>query len=240
MMTIEQFEEEKARLLALYGGTARDASGNRARAFALLYAQSGWTQQALAEVEHMTQRYISCLIIFGRFLLRTSSSKMLPMYETQFRALWNRTDKIASEAARFAAIDELLQESTTDKPAMKGVGKQLIAQFRDGKYHRLRDMAEALDADMAVVRGLCDRIVSQGTFRTFGERRPAPTAQGSYAYRFVKGGKKKIDLTAFYAEVKPVLDEMESVINGHSVDFSQQAMKMMFARFRQVIERVAR
>ena len=44
---------------------------------------------------------------------------------------------------------------------------------------------------------ICDRIVSQGTFQTFGERRPAPPKDGSYAYRFVKGGKKKIDLTVF-------------------------------------------
>lgn len=237
---MDQFQEEKARLTALYGGTAKDATGKRAQAFAQLYAKSGWTQAELAEVEQMSLSRMNQWLLFGRFLISTNGGNIADCPERRFRALWTRTDKTATDTARFAAVEELLKEETTDKPSAKGLGKQLVAQFSDGKYHRLRDMAEALDADIGAVRGLCDRIVDMGTFRTFGERRPAPTSQGSYAYRFVKGGKKKIDLTAFYTEVKPVLDEMESVINGHSVDFSQQAMKMMFAQFRQVIERVAR
>ena len=60
MMTMEQFEEEKARLVALYGGTARDASGKRAQAFAQLYAKSGWTQQALGrDRTHESATYTS-------------------------------------------------------------------------------------------------------------------------------------------------------------------------------------
>ena len=53
------------------------------------------------------------------------------------------------------------KRKTTDKPSMKGLGKQLVSQFSDGKYHRVRDMAEACGANITSVRGICDRIVNQ-------------------------------------------------------------------------------
>jgi len=245
MMTMEQFEEEKARLMALYGHEARTASAKRAQAFARLYVTSGWTVRSLAEIERFSHTRINQLVHFGQFLmyLETQGLQGLDMHEKQFRMLWNARDKTHIEDTIFAAILQQWEEKTSNGSQIartKKLSKRLISQFNDGKYHRLRDMAEALDVDMSAIRSLCDRIVSQGTFQTFGERRPAPHKEGSYAYRFVKGGKKKIDLAAFYAEAKPVLDEMANVINGHSVHFSQQLMKVTFTKFLQVIDRVVR
>lgn len=122
---------------------------------------------------------------------------------------------------------------------MRHLTRHMLAQFRDGEFHLLCDIATAMQVDVPAMRDICDRIVRRGPYDTYGERRPAPRAQGSFAYRFVKGGKK-INLVVFYAEVQPILDDMERVIHGHSVDFSQQAMQMAFARFRKVIDRVAR
>jgi hypothetical protein len=241
MMTMEQFEEEKARLVTLYGGTARDASGKRAQAFAQLYAKSGWTQQALAEVERLSQQRVHQLLVFGRFLLTTLGSKSRVGHEKHFRALLSRTDKTAKESERFAAVEALLQEDTTDKPSMKGLGKQIVTQFNDGKFHRISDMATAINVDMPTIRGICDRIVNQGAFQTFGERRPAPPKDGSYAYRFVKGGKKKIDLTVFRSEVQPVLDDMQMVISGpRKSDFTREAMQTAFAQLLKVLDSIAR
>lgn len=244
MMTMEQFEEEKARLVALYGGTGREASGKRAQAFARLYARSGWTQAALASAEHLSQQRIVQLVTFGNFLITTQGSKAQDYSEKYFRALWQSTDKKATEAERFTAIEEMLVESPhskADRGATRRLGKQLVAQCSDGKFHRLRDMADALEADIAVVRGICDRIVSQGTFQTFGERRPAPPKDGSYAYRFVKGGKKKIDLTVLRSEVQPVLDDMQMVISGpRKSDFTREAMQTAFAQLLKVLDSIAR
>jgi hypothetical protein len=120
------------------------------------------------------------------------------------------------------------------------LASQIAARFSDGKWHRLSAIATAVHADVEVVRAIVDLMVRDGAFRTVAEQKPAPLSHGGFAYRLMPGGTKKLDLTAFYAEVQPVLDDIEHVINGHSVDFSQQAMKVAFARFRRVIERVAR
>ena len=55
MMTHTEFDAAYARLVAMHGCTARDASGKRAQAFAKLYVESGWTQEALAEKEKMSR-----------------------------------------------------------------------------------------------------------------------------------------------------------------------------------------
>lgn len=244
MMTMEQFEEEKARLVELYGGTARDASGKRAQAFARLYAESGWKERAIAEVEGLAQSRINQLLIFGRFLswLTTLGRQDINIHEKEFRPHWRSTKDIIEQESRFAAvIAKLENEELPMRPELKGLGKKLVAQFTDGKYHRLRDIATALDVDMSAIRGLCDRIVSQGTFQTFGERRPAPPKDGSYAYRFVKGGKKKIDLIVLRSEVQPVLDDMQMVISGpRKSDFTREAMQTAFVQLLKVLDSIAR
>ena len=151
MMTMEQFEEEKARLVELYGGTARGASGKRAQAFALLYAKSGWTQRAIAEVERLAQSHVHHLLVLGRFLI-SNRDQDIDCTEWSFRNLWNSTDKTATEEERFAVVTQGLLDKKADKPS-KRLGKQLIAQFSDGKYHRISDMATALDVDMSAIRG---------------------------------------------------------------------------------------
>jgi predicted transcriptional regulator len=238
MMTMQQFQEEKARLVATYGSASRDAMQHRAQAFARLYAQSGWTQQALAEVEHMAQSRIHQLLTFGQFLIITIGDNVTDISERRFRALWERTDKAAGDTARFAAVAAMLTDAQSATPVnARALGKAIVAQFADRKWHSLSEIAQALDVDRASVQPLLDRMVHTGAFQTFAEKRPA--AKGSYAYRIVKGGKKKIDLEAFYAEAKPVMDEMARTINGHEVHFSQTAMKQVFAQFQQVIARLA-
>ena len=117
--------------------------------------------------------------------------------------------------------------------------KSMLQQFTDGQWHALRDIAAFMETDLDWTRQLCHRLTRHSTFDTLGERRRAPPAQGGWSYRFVKGGKR-LSLEAFYVEVEPVLDDMERLIYGHSVDFSQVAMKIAYQRFRQVIDRVAR
>jgi hypothetical protein len=121
----------------------------------------------------------------------------------------------------------------------RALGQQILARFCDGEDHCLREMAEAVGVEMEVVRDFCDRTVRRGLYQTFGERRRASPAQGLYAYRFVKGGKR-IDLAVLRGELDPILDDMERVINGHRVDFSKQALQLALAQIRQVMDRVAR
>jgi hypothetical protein len=115
----------------------------------------------------------------------------------------------------------------------------MLERFGDGAWYALSDIAAFMETDLDAARELCALIVRRGSFETMGERRRASPAQGGWVFRFQKGGKR-ISLEAFYAEVGPVLDEMERLLGGHSVDFSRQAMQIAYHRLRHVIDRVAR
>jgi hypothetical protein len=172
--------------------------------------------------------------------------------EAQVAALEAQVAQIAQEAyARgYAAGRAAAEEAARDpQPAAASppldaqtdvLANQIAQRFSAGKWHGVRAIASATHADLAIVHQLLDLMVAEGAFATVAERRPAPAAHGSCAYRLRPGGTQTIALAALHAELAPVLDDMEKVINGHSVDFSQQAMKLAFAEFRKVIQRVAR
>ena len=93
--------------------------------------------------------------------------------------------------------------------------------------------------DIGQVRRVCYLIMARRYYDVFGERRPAARQAGTWAYRFVKGGPKRIDVTVLHAELYPILTEAETLLNGHNVDYSKEAMKLVFARIRKVIDRMA-
>jgi len=131
----------------------------------------------------------------------------------------------------------LAQTVPVDDATADGLGQALVERFGDGKWHRVQTIAETMDADLPTVRALLDRIVAEGLYQAYAERRPS--AHGLASYRIVKGGSKTINLTAFYAETKPILDEMHQLIAGHHVNFSQEVMGVLFAQLRQKIEHMA-
>jgi len=205
---------------------------------------------------------------FMHYASTVVDAPIFAMHETQFRRYWQEAAAGAGAAPRcdgdhearvrarreyryqlFAQILRrmLIEGATTPPDPAQEKGRttrrlitKILAACSDGKFHLLSDIATAVEADMAVVRHSCERLVKWGSHHTFGERRPAPPSHGSVAYRFVKGGKKKIDVTVLQAELKSVLDDIDTVINGHHVHFSQQAMKLAFAELRKVIDRIAR
>jgi hypothetical protein len=245
-MTVEEFQQEKAKLVALYGEAPREASGRRAQAFARLYVASELGERALAEIEGVSKTRVHQLLVFGKFLTAvvTQGDQIPSMHEKQFRNLWDATEATHTEAERFKEIQQRLRQghdkprTGPDRQAVRRLSKQLIEQFADGKWHALRDMTEAVEADSIMIRGIMDRMVKDGTFQTFAERKSS--GKGWYSYRMVKGGKKKIDLQVFQTEITPTLEEMETLINGHAIHFSQAAMKMAFTQFRKVIDTLTR
>jgi len=246
MMTPTEFQQEKAQLVERLGETAKEGSHKWAQGFAKLYARSGWTHRELAAAEHLSQQRITQLLNFGRFLifLTTSGSHVKEPGERQYRTLWVGSDKTRTEQQRFAAILATLDQSTEatgpapSRHAVRRLSQQIIAHFADGKWHQLRAMVEAVEADNATVKSLLDRMVEQGTFRIYAEKRP--TSHGSFSYRLVKGGKKKIDMTAFKAESEGIVDEMWTYCTGHLVSFDQTTMRLLVAKLKQMIDKMAR
>lgn len=123
--------------------------------------------------------------------------------------------------------------------AKRELTKRMLAKFSDGRFHSVTDIASAMQTDVCFMQQLCNRIVQRGTYKVLGERRKAPPSQGGRAFRFVPGGKR-ISLEAFQAETHTAMEEMERIIHGPRLDFSQQAMQVIFAQFRKAMDRVVR
>jgi hypothetical protein len=234
----------------------------------ITYIGRGLTQNEVAICVGINQGWLHQLLRYGRFVTFNNANALLkPIPEGRFRRYWKETaDKTVmmqfvgkgtkkNEAARLAYEQEVFQriqeklmrdqqepseQRKGTNMATRQVTKKILAQFSDGKFHLLCDIATAVEADMAVVRGICDRVVTHGIFQTLGERRPAPPAQGSFTYRFVKGGNKKVDKVVLDKETKPLWDDLETLVNGHRVDFTQQAIKEWAARYQKTVDRVAR
>jgi hypothetical protein len=224
------------------------------------YLEQGLTQREIQQTVGVSQVYVGHLLRYHRFLIATA----IKMPEWRFRAYWHaHTDPAAlrdlrgeeKELARLVYEQQAFQEIVEEH--MKGEGrppeqkqgtnkatrqlaKRILTAFSDGKFHLLRDIATAVEADMGVVGEICNRIVRNGAYQMHGERRPAAPAQGSYTYRFVKGGNRKVDVRVLEKETKPLWDDLDNLVNGHRVDFNQQAIKEWAARYRQVVDRVAR
>jgi len=224
------------------------------------YLEHGLTQREIEQTVHLSHVYIGHLLRYHRFLVATATK--IP--EGRFRVYWKehanpaclrdlrgKEKELALLAYEQQVFQEILEKDMKGEnktPEARGeknkvtrqLTKQILAQFSDGKFHLVRDIATAVDADMTVVRDICNSIVKKGTHKMLGERRPAAPAQGSYTYRFVKGGKKKIDIMVLDKETKPLWDDLDALVNGHRVDFSQQAVKEWAARFHKTMDRVAR
>jgi len=240
----------------------------RARALQT-YHDLGLTHRQIVVCIGINRGWIDQLLRYGRFINfahAAACADICRMPEQRFRKYWRATSD-AKVMAKFRGngrtqdnaprmeyeqhIFHLILEKYMDRKEglstpskntkqTRQYAKRILEQFANGKFHFAQLIADTIELDLAMVRSICDRIVTHGSYQTFGERRPASPAQGSFAYRFVKGGKKKLDVIVLQSELKPVLDDMANVINGHHVHFSQHAMQLSFAELLKALDRVAR
>lgn len=190
-MSVADYERERATLRETYGESSTEAAAKRDQALAKLFYRSQWTQEELAEKEGQSQQRIGQSIRFGRFLNFTTTVvnfETLPsnLTERRFRSYWERTDKSeGNERARFTAVLRLMQEETVlvQKRRPK-VGRTIVDQFGDGKWHPLTTIAEAVDTpEEHVVETLRTMEALRGTYGARCERKKVGT---SFSYRIFR------------------------------------------------------
>jgi hypothetical protein len=84
---------------------AENATGIADRMGAILFVESHWTQQKIADSLNVSQTWVNFQLRFGRFIFFiTTVIKNLSLTERAFRGHWDATDQYQSEEARFRAV----------------------------------------------------------------------------------------------------------------------------------------
>src|SRR5262245_60702177 len=105
---------------------------------ARLFERCEWTQEAIAKEMKRTHQWVSCRLIFGRFLdlaTTVANTELAGLTERRFRDYWRKTE--GAERERFAKVAEILAngipqgfEAVCNKT---GARKAVLAAMDDGK-----------------------------------------------------------------------------------------------------------
>lgn len=187
-MSAERFDQERAELRATYGDSKGEAGARFEQALAKLFYRSGWTQEELARKEGKSQRWVSYRLQFGRFLefsttgAKTENPAFSRLTERTFRSYWSCTDPAeTNERIRFGAVLRLMEEETTlrKRPA-KPLRPQIIAEFADGKWHRLSTIVGKVAESEEITKQALDTLVWGQSPQVRGERKQVGA---SWSYR---------------------------------------------------------
>lgn len=216
MMTETEFDQEKARLVALYGNAPKDAMYKRNNAFALFYATSGWNQTRLAKQEGIHQTRISQLLIFGEFQIyfKTKCLKDFDDKEGLFRAHWRRTEETASRHARFDAVIDVLDAaqqapSLPVKRGSKRLATKILELFADSRWHNLSVIYTRIEDIPKNIDTVLDAMRLRGAFHTFCERRRGSKDEGGWQYRFTKHHGQHVNYGVLMTELEPIIQRFK-------------------------------
>jgi hypothetical protein len=211
------YERERS---ALFGNSPGEAGVYWGQGMARLifkYSQRpGWTEQRLADKEKVlgnkgaSQSYIHKKIVFGAFLeiipnwnngenIRWINS----LSEGRFRECWEQTDKAASDDIRFHEVADML----SGPPRPKIDGAKLLAEFGDGKWHRIETVAERLGRQQeAMLKFVQKRHWSGGTSRADAEVKKVGR---SFQVRIFPK-EKAISYTEIVEELTPIIEHLRT------------------------------
>lgn len=124
MMSEPDFDAELEIIQRRYGERRDGAEALLDQALARLFDRCGWTQERIAKKVGKSQQWVHKRLVFGRFLLFTTSGSksQFPtekLTERRFRDFWGRTratGRKLTERQRFAAVAELLAERHAEPP----------------------------------------------------------------------------------------------------------------------------
>jgi hypothetical protein len=239
-MTPAAYRLERARIRDTYGDTAKERLGAYEQSLAMLYQQSGWTQEELAAEEGKTRKWIEYRIRFGRFLAHGTTVPIPKTFaEGRFRGYWNRTTG-ENERQRFDAVARLIEEELTlskDRSPTRNapIAKAILAAYADGAYHRLATIVTGTGFPETDVIAVLEQMRTRHTHQTFCERRKGGT---SWSYRIVRGRGRQIDVEILMHEVGPIVQAFKAEGRKHVARWSPGTISTLAARLEATLERL--
>lgn len=256
MMTKDEFKEHRRSIEQDYNLERTPIDARHDQRIATLYADTGWTQKRIVEVETglgnaVSRVYIGRLLKFGRFLGQNvpAGTKVISnMTEWNFRSLWDATDKKFGEPARFKLIIENYDPEDIPvveihKKRQAAFGKQIVeAGFGDNKWHYLGEIATTISLPPERVDTILlemqkgERRVGKTHFRVdrMGDGDSRTT---KFRLREIKKGWVYKEIPA--KEVKKFIDALEELVTQgvgytrrHSAKYSPQFALRIFEQIR--------
>jgi len=211
-ITESEFDRERAKLREQYGDSSVEAAAKRDQALAVLFYRSGWTQEELATKEGKGQQHIGRSLRFGRFLNFTPTgvnAESIPnnLTERRFRSYWEQTDKAdTNERTRFREVSMLMQEDfRAVRPRRSPIGKAIIENFADGKWHRVETIAEKIEAAPDNVEATLDHMRKNGTYGSKCERKKVGTG---FQHRIFHS-EKQISSNELVEKLGPIIEGLK-------------------------------
>jgi DNA-binding transcriptional regulator LsrR (DeoR family) len=236
-MSDAEYDVERERLRETYGDTAKEANARREQELARLFYRSGWTQEELARKEDQSQRYISYLLVFGRFLNFSTmvlNPNLAPnnLSERRFRKYWEQTPK-GDERVRFAKVLELMKVDigliSNRRPP---IGQQIKDQFADGKWHRLSTIAEHVETSEEHVVTTIKGMFGNQNYDCTVEKKQVGT---HFEYRIFKMDKT-IGVAELLEKLEPIVKGLEEQGRRHNATMSVVAVARLAMQLRSLLD----
>ena len=119
------------------------------------------------------------------------------------------------------------------KPAPRLIlGKQIKAQFSDGKWHSFETIVTETGARAKKVRGTLDRMWRWGTYKIKCERKKVGT---EYHFR-LSPKDKQISVQELIEKLTPILKELEVQGRANAATMSPPTVRIMTAKIQKLLE----
>ena len=123
--------------------------------------------------------------------------------------------------------------ATSKKPASRlALGKQIKAQFSDGKWHAFETIVTKTGGRAKKVRSVLDYMRRWGTYKTKCERKKVGT---EYHFR-LSPKDKQISVPELIEKLTPILKELEVQGRANAATMSPPTVRIMTAKIQKLLE----
>jgi len=239
-MSEADYDRERAALRATYGDSSVDAAAKRDQALAHLFYRSNWTQEELAKKEDKSPQRIAQSLRFGRFLdfstvVEKSEKPPHNLTERRFRAYWEQTDKRGgNERQRFMVVLDLMRGDTALMRTRRDyIGKDIIKEFADGKWHRLDTIIAKINADESQITETLRLMGRPGG--THGGKAERKQAGQSISYRIFRN-ERQISTTEIAEKLAPIIEHLKAEGKKNTTTMSPGTVARLAALLQQQLD----